>query len=279
LGFLAVSVLPFLFYWAAVPKRFWRKLLVLALSCAIFYVLVLTSSRSAMIALVVLVLAISVFVRRRILFLVGTLGGGGFAATTLWSGDQVARFQGLLGGGGAGGATAQGRIDGILSDISVWMKAPVFGHGLGTSYEANSNFAGSAFVSHNLYTESLVTLGIIGAFIFFRFLYAMFNSAVRVYALTRRSSPGVDSSADSADPLVWLPKAMICLLAMYAVFGMSSYGVMEYYCYLFAGLCVVLNNLSGSASNAHPSPAGSAARPKRSPSHESSVARGPRANV
>jgi putative inorganic carbon (hco3(-)) transporter len=239
LGFLAVSVLPFLFFWAAAPGHMLRKILAATLAGALFYVIVLTSSRSAMIALVVLVLAISYFVRRRVLFLASVLGATGFSAAFLWSGDQVARFAGLFGGGGAGGATARGRIDGILSDVNVWLQAPIFGHGLGTSLEANWNLAGAGYVSHNLYTEALITLGLIGAAIFVRFLYCIWKSALTVYGMTQNSG-----ATDAADVMTWLPKAMVCLIAMCAVFSLSSYGVLEYYWYLFAGLAAVLTRLA-----------------------------------
>ena len=245
LGFLIVTTLPFLYFWCRHDPKWWKLLLVAALVPPLLYALTLTSSRSGVVGLVVLVLAISFFVKRRLLFVGGTLTILFFAAMSLWSADQVARFAGLVGGGGAGGATAKGRIDGIMSDINVWLHNPMFGHGLGTSYEANVNLAGAGYISHNLYSEALVTLGILGGGIFVAFLYAMFRSSREMYSLAQ-------SNVRDADPAIvgvlsWLPQAMISLLAMCAVFSLSSYGVMEYYWYLFAGLIAATLRMSRAA--------------------------------
>lgn len=242
LGFLIISILPFLFFWAAERKSLLRTIVAASITAPLLYALSLTSSRSGLVGLIVLVIAISFLVKRRLLFLGATTLVLFVGAKGLWSADQVARFAGLVGGGGAGGATAKGRIDGIFNDLNVWLESPIFGHGIGTSYEANFNVAGAPYISHNLYSEALVTLGIIGATIFFAFIYAIWKSTKQVSALTKVSSTG-DASA-ALGPIGWLPKAMIALLAMCVAFSLSSYGVLEYYWYLFAGLAASLARLA-----------------------------------
>lgn len=241
LGFLIVSVMPFLYFWSTHEAKLWKIGISLALTLPLLYALSLTSSRSGLVALVVLVVAISFFVKRRLLFLAGTAAVLVFGGKSVLSGDQLARFAGLVGGGGAGGVTAKGRIDGIMNDLHVWMNAPLFGHGLGTSYEANWNVSGAAYISHNLYSEALVTLGIFGAGIFFAFLFSIWRSAQQVYKLTSHAT--VNGAPEFTGVMAWLPKAMISLIAMCVIFSLSSYGVLEYYWYLFAGLAASLVRL------------------------------------
>ena len=61
-----------------------------------------------------------------------------------------------------GGETAQGRINGVIGDFRVSLRRPFFGHGLGTSQEANANFRGDDKPSHNLYIEIAEELGYMG---------------------------------------------------------------------------------------------------------------------
>lgn len=265
LGFLIISILPFLFFWAAAKASFTRIVLVASLAAPLLYALALTSSRSGFVGLIVLVLAIGFFVKRRILFFGTAATIIVVGANSLWNADQVARFAGLIGGGGAGGATAKGRLDGIFNDIQVWLQSPIFGHGLGTSLEANVNFSGAAYISHNLYSEALVTLGIVGASIFFAFIWAIWRSTKDVYALTRAGEAKPDAAING--PLAWLPQAMIAFLAMCVAFSLSSYGVLEYYWYLFAGLAASVTRLASQSVAAATMASTSATRPLGSRRH------------
>ena len=75
---------------------------------------------------------------------------------------QRERYVSIFSHSAKGGATAEGRITGVLDDFKVSLRRPLFGHGLGTSREANANFRGEDMPSHNLYTEVAEELGYIG---------------------------------------------------------------------------------------------------------------------
>lgn len=124
------------------------------------------------------------------------------------------------------------------------MHRPIFGHGLGTSAEANANFttsgpfAGWEMPAHNLYLEIGQELGVIGVIIFLFFIKAIFSG----FAQSRRACMRHDVSSD------YLPKlidAMQVWLWMNLVFSFASYGLSSYEWYLFGGLSVVLQHFAG----------------------------------
>ncbi len=76
-----------------------------------------------------------------------------------------------------GASTAHGRTDAVLADFKVAMRRPVFGHGLGTSVEANAHYRGYGQISHNLYTEVAQELGFVGLLVFLSFITTAVKAA------------------------------------------------------------------------------------------------------
>src|SRR5690606_18562712 len=84
---------------------------------------------------------------------------------------QKDRYLSLIDSDTAGGASADGRIAGMIGEFKLGLQRPVVGHGLGTTSEAKFHTWGATKASHNLYGEVLIELGLIGLVIFLRFLY------------------------------------------------------------------------------------------------------------
>jgi putative inorganic carbon (hco3(-)) transporter len=244
LAFLVCTVLPFLYFMGG--QSFKTRLASLLLGVACVYTLALTGSRSGIIGLAVVVLGIMAKSKNPasfvVLGVVGALAGGvGFM---FLNPDLQDRYLSIIGLGVKNTETFDDRVSGMTTQLEVFMHRPIFGHGLGTSAEANANFttsgpyAGWEMPAHNLYLEIGQELGVFGIIIFLFFIKAIFSG----FAQSRRACMHHDVSSE------YLPKlidAMQVWLWMNLVFSFASYGLSSYEWYLFGGLSVVLQRLAG----------------------------------
>ena len=138
-------------------KRITLALLVIAMC----YALVLSASRSGFLGVVVLGVLVAWRSKHRAAYL-SALVVVALISVGLMTDLQRERYVSIVSHSAKGGATAEGRITGVLEDFKVSLRRPFFGHGLGTSREANANFRGEDLPSHNLYTEVAEELGYIG---------------------------------------------------------------------------------------------------------------------
>lgn len=236
LGFVIVTAIPFLHYllW---PLGWKSKGLYLALIPMLLYALILTMSRGAFLAL--LVVAFFVFKESRhkmFLVFVGIFVIA--AAVNIMTPAQKDRYLSLIDQENtAGGASVEGRLGGMLGEIKLGFTRPVVGHGLGTTSEAKWHKWGSTKASHNLYGELLIELGIIGAILFIRFLYFIYQRFKQNRLLFRE--------LDFSDNAFYsrLNKALIAVFWMYAVYSINYWGLSQYYWYLFGGLAIAFGRL------------------------------------
>jgi putative inorganic carbon (hco3(-)) transporter len=244
LAFLVCTVLPFLYFMGG--QSFKTRLASLLLGVVCVYVLALTGSRSGIIGLAVVALGIMAKSKNPanfvVLGVIGLLAGGvGFM---FLNPDLQDRYLSIIGLGVKNTETFDDRVSGMTTQLEVFMHRPIFGHGLGTSAEANANFttsgpyAGWEMPAHNLYLEIGQELGVFGIIIFLFFIKAIFSG----FAQSRRACMHHDVSSE------YLPKlidAMQVWLWMNLVFSFASYGLSSYEWYLFGGLSVVLQRFAG----------------------------------
>lgn len=242
LGFVIVTAIPFLHYllW---PLGWKSKAVYMSLMPALLYALILTMSRGAFLAL--LVVAFFVFKESRhkmFLVFIGVLVIA--AALSVMTPLQKDRYLSLIDQDNtAGGASVEGRISGMVGELKLGLTRPVVGHGLGTTSEAKWHKWGSTKASHNLYAELLIELGIIGAILFIRFLYFIYQRFKnnRFYleklGLERNSFYGR------------LNNALLAVFWMYAVYSINYWGLSQYYWYLFGGLVIAFGRLVDKKTN------------------------------
>lgn len=241
LGFVTVRCVPFLYYCLYQARQLYRKILAVTLISACMYVLYLTLSRGSMIALFVIIWQIFRRTKHKVLFVTGLLA----IFVIAWAHFGTVhrdRYMSLLGGhGGSQGSvqemenrTAYGRVQLTEEEFEIGMERPIFGHGLGTTAEAKVHNGHGAQASHNLYTELLIEIGIVGAFFFLRFLYSIF---LELKDLEQRVSADKVRPAD--DGYRRLLFALVALFWMYLVFSANYFALSQVYWYLLAGLVVV----------------------------------------
>ena len=239
LAFVAVSALPFLHYWATCRGAGWmRKLIYAGVGPLLLYVLVLTASRSGMLAGVIVIVSLIYTSKRKGVWVALIIAAIAFSIPRL-DVNQVDRYSSIYDSNAKQAGTAQGRVSGWVSNIEVWSKRPIFGFGLGTSQEANFNIAGEVHYAHNLYLETMIELGIIGFFILVGYLWSVW----RTTQLVVRAVKDVGDNLPDANILLWLPKALLVWSLMCAFFSILSYGLSEYQWYLVGGLSMVCYRL------------------------------------
>lgn len=233
LAFVICTTIPFLYFLRELSWKIW-----IAYACLtpiFIYALMLTGSRSGMIGILIIFLGILVRSKRRII-----LGLSVMLVTILGfpflSPDMQDRYLSTFGKGEKNIATAAGRQEGIMHDLDVALRRPIFGHGLGTSLEANSHFGGVYLRSHNLYAEVAQELGLVGLVIFIWFMKSIFSNFIQTNKiLSQQHMSG------------FLPKfvnAMQVWLMMNFVFSFASYGLSGYVWYFFAGISVVVQRFA-----------------------------------
>lgn len=253
LGFVIATLFPFLYYlaWGSPGNK--GKLVFVVFSPLLVYALVLTMSRSAFIALCVVLWMILKESRHKFGMLV-LLAGALLAVWPQLSPLQKDRYLSIFSSSTVGAATAQGRIDGMLKEFSLGFRRPVFGHGVGTTPEAKYHTYGKVKAAHNLYAELMIEIGLVGLFIFLRYLSAIYKS----FSDNRKAMKSVHRDAKS-DFQYRLNQTMITVFWMYVVFSFSYWGLSNYYWYMFGGLTVAFSRiyfsdiektLAGRASNA-----------------------------
>jgi putative inorganic carbon (hco3(-)) transporter len=233
LAFLVVTTLGFIHYFLAATGTFGRVLYWLLLS-AFVYVLLLTGSRSGLLVLLVGIGVIVYYTRFRTTAIVISLLSAVLALGSL-SGLQKERFESIFSSSAAGASTAHGRIEFVKQDFMVALKRPLFGHGLGTSAEANAHGRGYGQISHNLFTEVAQETGFVGLGIFLGFLWSAYMASKEALEIVKNGNRGSRLQAIARA----LHLTMICGF----VFAFASYGFSEMYWYLWAGICVSIGRI------------------------------------
>jgi O-antigen ligase len=123
------------------------------------------------------------------------------------------------------------------------MRRPLFGHGLGTSREANSNFGVHDQPSHNLYVEILEELGYCGLLVFLAFMATLIAGVWRAAVLLR-------NTAGAPAVLHRLVPALFVWLGMNLFFSWASFGLSGYEWYFTAGLVDTTLRLTADAARA-----------------------------
>ncbi|HMN42970.1 MAG TPA: O-antigen ligase family protein [Povalibacter sp.] len=228
LAFVIIIAVCFLHHLLGRGSRKHQVAYVLLLA-PLLYAMLLTSSRSG--ALVLALFGLLVIWRSR--HRVAALSAVGVIVVVIFasmSDLERQRYISIVDHSAKGGASSQGRVEGLWIDLGVGLQRPLFGHGLGTSAEANFHAYGKAMPSHTLYTEVLQELGGIGLILFVTFMVTTWKNIKLAIAEAERQQREFSLRAAQG-----LRDFFILLM----IFSVASYGLNEYQWYLVAGLAVV----------------------------------------
>lgn len=239
LGFVIVTALPYLHY-LVFSGSFKYKLLYMALLPALLYAMILSMSRGALLAF--LVIAWMIFKESKnkaglvVLAIIILIG-----AVAVMNPVQKDRYFGIFGFGSSSSSsskTLQGRKDLIIEEFMLGLKRPLFGHGLGTTPEAKANKWGKPQASHNMYGELTIEIGLIGLFFFVRYMTKIYQGV--------KYNRQLMADPDRTDiPIFYrrLNTTLICVFWMFVVYSLNYWGLSQYYWYLFGGLILAFARL------------------------------------
>jgi O-antigen ligase len=194
-------------------------------------------SRGAFLALLVVLWMIFKESRHKF-FLIVVLCVGLAGIWTNLSDNHKDRYLSLVSSDAVQSNTAQGRIQGMFNEFGVALNRPLIGHGLGTSKEAKTHAGVGWLISHNLYIEVLIELGLIGFIIFFSFLKAIYNKLNVNFKMIE-----LHHSTDKSSFIWRLNTTLKAVFWMYAVYSINYFGLSVYYWYLFAGLVIAFSRI------------------------------------
>jgi putative inorganic carbon (HCO3(-)) transporter len=235
LAFVIASILPFYHYLFG-TQGFLKKLIYLALLPILLYTMTLTLSRSGILAVAIIYGVVFFKSNKKGLFVIlGLVGLLTFFASL--NDVQRDRYLSIFSSDTKSSATAEGRVSGLWSYWDVAMIKPVFGHGLGSSAEANWNFGGNAQRAHNLWLEVLQELGLVGLIIYIFYTKEIYKGFKNTNRVMRENS-------NSSDFLKSCLPAMQVWLAMNFLFSFASYGLLSYEWYLFGGFSAAIARLA-----------------------------------
>lgn len=256
LALVTLTVIPFLHYLSTVSRA--TRVAYVALLPILLWVMALTGSRSGMLGLAAVYGAIWIKSSHRATFAAAAMVVV-VVAIPLLPPNLTDRYLSIFDSNTKNAATAEGRLDGLERDLRVAMRRPIFGHGLGTSLEASANFGLNDQRSHNLYTETLQELGIIGLGLLLAMLW-------RTWVAVRSSARALQRSPTATPLLRAVADALLSWLWLNAIFSFASYGLSSYEWYFAAGLAHVLMTLTASEQSDVSAPAKAAAGPSSVPS-------------
>jgi putative inorganic carbon (hco3(-)) transporter len=246
LAFVIIMTLPLLHFLVR-PNTTLRRLLWACVAAAMFYALVLSASRSGFLAFMFMCLFM-IWRSKHRAGLLAVAVAGALISFSLMTDLQRGRYLSIVSSNAPGAATVEGRISGVIADFKVSLRRPLFGHGLGTSREANANFRSEDRPSHNMYTEAAEELGYVGLALFLSLIWSFLQSCRKARKLVQKSSSGGESSRFLHN----VAESLLVVVAVDLFFSFASFGLSEPYWYLVGGLAVVTARLAVKLSSAAP---------------------------
>lgn len=240
LGFVIVTAIPFLHYLLFTGGWF-KKLIYLLLMPLLFYALILTMSRGAFIALLVVAWMVFKESRHKIVLIVFGIGIA-ISGWSIMTPIQQDRYMSLFSSDTIGASSAQGRYGGMLWELGLGMERPIFGHGLGTTSEAKWNKRGSTQAAHNFYAELIIEIGVVGLVLFLRYIFSIVQRfrTNRKLLLKARNVIGREFYGN-------LNKALVAVVWMYVVYSINYWGLSQYYWYLLGGMAIAYGHVVSKA--------------------------------
>jgi hypothetical protein len=230
LGFVIATIFPFIYYllWGGSHRA---KVLFLILVPPLLYALILTMSRGALLALIVVGWMVFKNSKYKTLIIIAAIGTA-IAAWSVMSDIQKDRYLSLVDSDTASAATADGRLQGMVNEMVLGLTTrPILGNGLGTTVETKFHELGSGKASHNLYAELVIEVGLVGAFFFLSYIFRLRSSLLKAETHNRAA--------------FWknLILALLAVFWMYVIYSVNYYGLSQYYWYLFGGLVVSVSRI------------------------------------
>lgn len=235
LGFVIVTAIPFLHFFL-IDKKWYVKLFYFGLMALMLYTLILTMSRGAFLALLIIGWIVFKESKRKIMLIIFAIAIA-IGGWSVMNDNQKDRYLSLVSSDAKQSGSADGRVDGMINEFKLSMERPIFGFGLGTTPEAKFNTWGHGKASHSMYAEVMIEVGLVGMFFFIKFIRA-------IYEQIKFSTQSEKIKTDFESKLF---RAVKVVFWMFALYSLNYWGLSQYYWYNLAGIIVALALISGTS--------------------------------
>lgn len=232
LGFVIATVIPFLHYYL-LPRSWFYKLLYLGILPLLLYALILTMSRGAFLALLVVAWIIFKESRHKVLLIAAAVVIV-VSAFSVMNDTQKDRYLSLVSSESKQTKSKEGRVKGMISEFTLGLARPIFGHGLGTTAETKVQNGHNRQAAHNMYAEILIEVGFVGMFFLIRF-------AKKIHFQLTFANERL-KTAENFHKTTF--KILRIIFWMFVVYSINYWGLTQYYWYNLAGLVVACAYLS-----------------------------------
>ncbi|MDW7646078.1 MAG: O-antigen ligase family protein [Desulfuromonadales bacterium] len=227
-----VQMLPLVVLWGMAQKGHWSQKLIYAMAVFLVIGVILTKSRGGFVGLASVGFGLAWISKNRAK---GFLLAGIFLGVCLMaSGDDFTSRIATIGDGVFANRSTSDRYLGLVNGISMMIKRPLLGVGIGAYPEARSQFFNYWFYSHNLYGELLGELGL-ASVVWFYWIFAVFRRSSQLKA--------IDELKNQRSFYWWILSAVQIGLFVRLVIGNFSHCAFIWYWFLMAGLVVGIENI------------------------------------
>lgn len=234
LAYIIVSVIPFYYFFGSFGLKY--KIAAIIIIPIMIYALVLTASRSGMLALFVVV--VGIFIKSKYKYIIGFIIAIAFMfSLSHLNIDQIDRYTSIVDSNSRNASTYKARIEGVYKAFKIALNRPIVGHGLGTSLEASWEEGKLTVMAHNLYAQIAQELGFVGLAIFLFYMKSIVLSLIRIAKITKKN-------ISRCSGLKVINDAILVWVAMNFLFSLASYGLSGYAWYFIGGLAVVMEKFA-----------------------------------
>ena len=234
-----VLALPFMVLMTKSYRSIFLKILLAAMVAASIWTIVLTGSRGGMLGIIVVLLLLGLFSKRRLatlaisLILIVVLG-------VLAPAQYMERFETIAqydqeDTTGAG-ASARGRIEGLIYGFKFFLQKPITGIGIANFPYHFFHEGKGWFNPHNMLAQLISELGVVGLMAFSIFIYQL----LRILREINISHKVAKLPADFYSHMSIAIQITLVMLFFQGLFGHNLY---RFNWYVFAGFTAIIHNL------------------------------------
>lgn len=233
------QAIPVTYFFAQSTKNKGSKILLWGLICFLIAGVVFTKSRGGFVGFVGIAIGLIIVSKTRVrTFVIMSMV---FLFFVLFTGPQYLMHMSTITEGIDASRSSSDRYIGLLNGISMLIKRPILGVGIGCYAEARRQFFHYYFYAHNLYGELFGELGL-ASVAWFYWIYAVFGK-------TKKLKRGINLDDDRGKFYYNILTGVQVALFLRLIVGNFTHGSFFWFWFLMAALVVSIENIGFSKTN------------------------------
>ncbi len=227
------QAIPFIIFFALAGRKRFPKLLSLAVLALIVFGVYASKSRGGFLGLMIVFLGMVYFARNRARALI--IAGFVFVVFFSVAATDYLSHMSTIKEGVHASRSSSDRYLGFVNGISMMIKRPIIGVGVGCYAEARGRFFNYRFYAHNMYGEVLGELGI-ASLAWFYWIWAVFRK-------TKEIKTSLYEYKENGTFYLNIINAIQLMLVLRLFIGNFSHGYFIWFWFMVAALTVCIQNI------------------------------------